>query len=200
MEKLNILPQYIYKFSLSEELVASSLAFVEGLDYALGGQQAIFDKKSTPELNSFIEECLDEVRVEEQMNFEHIKPHLIWANKRTTGKWHQRHLHPNSFLSGIIYLNTCDARTWFSLPNFWYPQSDREFVLSPYYSEKPNTEIIHQQESVAGTMVVFPSHLHHSVDNNKSDETRYTISFNAFPCGKFLVEDDHLMGIEIKID
>ena len=191
MEKINILPQYIYKFDLPQNLIDSSLKIVTELEYMPKSEQAIF---TYAELTSFIEKSLEEVRVSEGIEFEYLKPHLMWANKRVSGEWHNRHFHINSYVSGIIYLNTTDCRTWFSIPNFCHPTE--KYGLNPYKSDE---EIIHKQPSVAGTMVVFPSHLHHSVDNNKSTETRYTISFNAFPCGSYLHPQENLTGIHLTL-
>ncbi len=200
MEKLNILPQYIYKFSLPNDLLEHSIKFVSELEYKPDTGQSIFNKKAVPQLTAFIENSLEEMRISEDIQFEHIKPHLMWANRRCTNQWHVRHTHANSFFSGIIYLTTCNSRTWFSVPNLWKPQSSREFSVSLYdYDNIVDCDIIHKQESVAGTMLIFPSHLDHSVDNNLSDTTRYTISFNAFPCGKNLMGEDRLTHINIEL-
>ena len=200
MEKLDILPQYIYKFTLPDNLLTDSISFASGLDYPLDTGQVVFDKKLLPQLAKFIEKSLDEVRISEHINFEYVKPHLMWANKKNLGQWHRRHTHPNSFLSGIIYLTTCDSRTWFSIPNLWCPQNDREYVIGTYPNTRDDAEIIHKQESIAGTMIVFPSHLPHSVDDNKTDTSRYTIAFNAFPCGKSLHNNDgSLAAINIQL-
>ncbi len=201
MEKLNILPQYIYKFNLPDKLLDDSYNFASELEYDIDSGQVIFDGMHLPQLKSYIEESLDEVRISEKINFEYIKPHLMWANKRDLGGWIHRHTHPNSFLSGIIYLNTCDSRTWFSTPNYlWRPQNEREYVIGTYPSTKYDTEIIHKQDSVAGVMLIFPSHLAHSVDNNNSNMSRYTISFNAFPCGKSInLDGESLVSINIQL-
>ena len=44
--------------------------------------------------------------------------------------------------------------------------------------------ILHKQPTVAGDLIVFPSTLVHSVDAHTIEEyNRYSLSFNAFPCG-----------------
>ena len=200
MEKLNILPQYIYKFSLPNNLLEHSIKFVSELEYGLSSGQIVFDKVSVPKLTKFIDESLDEVRISENVKFEYIKPHLMWANRKYTNQWHRPHIHPNSFVSGIIYLTTCNSRTWFSIPNIWKHQNSKERIIDIYDRDGDNLEVIHKQDSVAGTMLIFPSHLVHSVDNNQSDITRYTISFNAFPCGKSIRNSDSsLANINIQL-
>jgi len=52
MEKLNILPQYIYKFDVPPELISSTINVVSDLEYHPVSDQAIF---TYAELTSFIE-------------------------------------------------------------------------------------------------------------------------------------------------
>lgn len=198
MEKLEIMPQYVYKFTLPDELLNKSLEYSTQLDYSKENQK-ILDFKELPELTSFIEKSLEEIRLAEDIRFEYIKPHLMWINKKAPGAYAPRHVHPNSLFSGIIYLTTSDCRTWFSIPNMWNPNASREYPSPFRYNSNVNPEIIHKQPSIAGTMLVFPSELPHSVDNNKSPMVRYTIAFNAFPCGKSLTENGSLSHLSIEI-
>ena len=48
-------------------------------------------------------------------------------------------------------------------------------------------------------MVIFPSSLNHAVDINRSDDIRYTISFNAFPSGRIGIFND-LIGMDICVN
>ena len=68
----------------------------------------------------------------------------------------------------------------------WNPDSDRH-------------KIHYQQSAIAGDMVIFPSSLNHGVDINRSDDIRYTISFNAFPSGRIGNLDD-LIGMELCVN
>jgi uncharacterized protein (TIGR02466 family) len=43
-----------------------------------------------------------------------------------------------------------------------------------------------------GTIVIFPSHLDHSVEKNNSNENRYSIAFNFYVRGKFGKEEYQL--------
>jgi ectoine hydroxylase-related dioxygenase (phytanoyl-CoA dioxygenase family) len=43
-----------------------------------------------------------------------------------------------------------------------------------------------------GTIVLFPSHLNHSVEENLSNQNRYSIAFNFFVKGKFGKEEYQL--------
>jgi ectoine hydroxylase-related dioxygenase (phytanoyl-CoA dioxygenase family) len=43
-----------------------------------------------------------------------------------------------------------------------------------------------------GTIVIFPSHLEHSVEKNNSNENRYSIAFNFYVRGKFGKEEYEL--------
>jgi ectoine hydroxylase-related dioxygenase (phytanoyl-CoA dioxygenase family) len=43
-----------------------------------------------------------------------------------------------------------------------------------------------------GTIVIFPSHLEHSVEKNISNDKRYSIAFNFYVRGKFGKEEYEL--------
>ena len=100
----------------------------------------------------------------------------MWANRSERGQWHHRHRHPFSLLSGIIYLEGESGRTWFSTENMYKPST--LFASRTLYDT--DFEDVYKHEAEAGTMIIFPSQLEHSVDDNMTTEPRHTISFNSF--------------------
>ena len=62
----------------------------------------------------------------------------------------------------------------------------------------PELTIIHQEDSVAGKLILFPSSILHMVQPHNSFTNRYTISFNAFPSGK-IGNMNFLTGLDIDI-
>ena len=184
MDKRWLLPQYFYETQVPDAILGAAYSYAKGMTYNKGGQTLpdLHKKEHLSFLVEYINHELEKVRVSEKMRFEFLKVHLMWCNKRVPNQWHPIHHHPNSYVSGIIYLTTNDARTWFSAPNQWHPHTLRETTINPYHNQTEDSDIIEKIESVAGKMIIFPSHMPHSVDNNKSKSDRYTISFNAFPC------------------
>jgi uncharacterized protein (TIGR02466 family) len=98
-----------------------------------------------------------------------------WANLYAPGAMHRAHSHPNNYLSAVYYV-----RTWPGADsiNFNDPRSQTG-VIRPPVTELTATntdQVVVRVEN--GTLLVFPSYLHHSVDANASGETRVSVSFN----------------------
>ena len=99
-----------------------------------------------------------------------------WANINAKGASHPIHAHPNNFLSGVYYVQTqIGANTI----NFHDPRIQTTIIRPPV------TELTGQNTDQVvvrvknGTLLVFPSYLHHSVGPNESDQERISISFNV---------------------
>jgi len=99
-----------------------------------------------------------------------------WASISTPGASHGIHSHPNNFLSGVYYLQTQPGADTI---NFHDPRVQTSIIRPPV------TELTAQNTDQVvvrvrnGTLLVFPSYLQHSVDSNKSDKERISISFNV---------------------
>ena len=94
------------------------------------------------------------------------------------GAPHNPHTHPNNLLSGVYYVKTPSGADsiCFHDPRF---QVD---VISPNYKRLNEFNSIIQTVKVeAGTLVVFPSWLVHSVVANRSNQLRVSIPFNLMP-------------------
>ena len=99
-----------------------------------------------------------------------------WANMNPPNATHGTHSHPNNFPSGVYYLRT---NTGADTINFHDPRPQRE-IIKPAVTELTveNTDqvVVKVRD---GTLLIFPSWLAHSVDANRSNETRISISFNV---------------------
>ena len=99
-----------------------------------------------------------------------------WANMNPPDAAHQMHNHPNNFLSGVYYVRTNKGADTI---NFHDPRSQTEIIRPPVTAlTAENTDQV-VVEVRNGTILIFPSWLAHSVDVNRSDETRISISFNV---------------------
>ncbi len=99
----------------------------------------------------------------------------LWANMNAPGAVHKMHNHPNNFLSGAYYVQTCKGADTI---NFHDPRPQKD-VIKPPVTEltADNTDQVVVTVN-DGTLLVFPSWLYHSVDTNRSNQTRISISFN----------------------
>ena len=99
-----------------------------------------------------------------------------WANMNPPDAAHGMHNHPNNFLSGVYYVQTNKGADTIS---FHDPRSQTEIINPPVTeltAENTDQVVVKVQN---GTVLIFPSWLAHSVDANRSDKTRISISFNV---------------------
>jgi uncharacterized protein (TIGR02466 family) len=110
-----------------------------------------------------------------RIGYDEFEITACWATVLTPGAEHKAHYHPNNFLSGVYYLRTHPGADTI---NFHDPRSQTG-VLRPPVAEltAENTDQIVVRVK-NGTLLVFPSFLQHSVDANRSQEERISISFN----------------------
>ena len=98
-----------------------------------------------------------------------------WATILTPGAEHKVHHHPNNFLSGVYYLRTHPGADTI---NFHDPRTQTGILRPPVVeltAENTDQVVVTVKN---GTLLVFPSFLLHSVDANRSEEERISISFN----------------------
>ena len=123
-----------------------------------------------------------------------------WANTAEKGDVMWSHTHPNSFMSGILYLTNSNASTIFSMDNIWINYFNNEsHTIKLKYADHDGTLVHHKQKTVEGDLIIFPSNLVHTVDEHSIDDyDRYTISFNSFPAGVIGNMND-LQGLMIEV-
>ena len=214
MKKINVLPQTFYQFECDKELIVKILPFIEKEDYVKTDQNLSYNaptatSRSTNttlhkeekyiELIDWIYKCINEFKEDLQLQCEKFTITQCWSNSAGYGQSHHQHLHPNSFLSGILYLNNSDAKTLFAGENIWHYFNKKDKVMQIAPDFNPELNIIHQETSVAGKLILFPSSIIHLVEpHNSFTPNRYTISFNAFPSGK-IGNMNFLTGLDIDI-
>lgn len=192
LNKIDVLPQYIYKFQCSDEIASNSLDWIRNnIEYRPNTHNQtsinnrIHKEKPLSDLNKFFKECLIELKRERKIECDEIAITQSWINKTQGGAGHHWHNHPNSFLSAIFYLNDSNANTIFAIGDMW--NSRKNFTGNLDLNTR-NTEIgahiLHEEPSKAGKLIIFPSVLDHSVSIlNQEDDDRFSISFNTFPSG-----------------
>ena len=101
-----------------------------------------------------------------------------WLNWTKKGEFHHKHEHPNSYLSGVFYINAD-------------PDKDKiYFYKSGYKRINLPTEQFNQFNSESwwfnvGTcdLVIFPSYLTHGVPPNNTNRVRKALGVNALTKG-----------------
>lgn len=101
-----------------------------------------------------------------------------WLNKNGKGESHHEHKHPNSMISGVWYPQIHEK-----LPPIQFKNSQqRDITLSiKKYNHFNSASFMLPMKN--GELIMFPSHLQHSVPINSSDEERISLSFNTWAKG-----------------
>ena len=187
-EILRMFPSFVWKTQLKQDIikrvsqdVVSALELLRqakpGLESSLSWQSDhdLYQSERFGQLRSSIQEAVTKV-------FEFLKiadtPFVmtgLWANMNAPGSSHKMHNHPNNVLSGVYYAQTGKGADTI---NFHDPRLQKD-VIKPPVTEltADNTDQVVVTVN-DGTLLVFPSWLSHSVDTNRSHQTRISISFN----------------------
>jgi len=116
-----------------------------------------------------------------------------WINRHHKGDYAQIHKHQNSLLSGCLYLgvNEQSGSIRFYKGSQWInllPLSVSLEYENLNHINSLHYTIIPKQ----GSILIFPSHLDHGIEPNRSDETRYSLAFNFYVRGNLGREEYEL--------
>jgi uncharacterized protein (TIGR02466 family) len=99
-----------------------------------------------------------------------------WANIGFEGSRHRPHAHPNNFFSGVYYVNAPGGGNTI---NFFDPRPQAAVIVPPAERTSPMVGQKMTLDVKTGTLIMFPSWLLHSVDENRSSEERVSVAFNV---------------------
>jgi hypothetical protein len=107
-----------------------------------------------------------------------------WIARTKPGEEHHKHLHPNSIISGVLYLKVEKEPSSISFHKEPATKGDigllydvKDFNI--YNSDSWSIPVSQSQ------IVIFPSSLQHSVNTNDTENERIVLGFNTFVKGSF---------------
>lgn len=172
-----------YEFSSVERDHIAGLEMVHNTGNSMSSNDTVLDHEALAGLRSFIEEALASykrslLRMTEQNE---IYITQSWINVATHGQHHPRHKHPNSVVSGVLFLDeNADRR----LPPLRFHRTLEMFPLSFEYEELTDFNATCRTfDPEQGMLILFPSLLEHDVEANPSQTPRTSLSFNTFVRG-----------------
>ena len=127
-------------------------------------------------LRNFLIECLSDIPfIEKQTSLQFD----AWVNINKKGNHNIRHIHPTSNLSGVLWIKCPEkcGEIVFASPYEFVGFKELESYSDKFIKEN-NAYISYRINPKEGYMILFPSHLAHRVNENKSDEDRISIAFN----------------------
>ena len=141
----------------------------------------ILDEWNLPKIKQCIESSLKHF-ADDVLQYEYEKLYITqsWVNVNLPGSSHHYHKHPNSILSGILYLNTGDE-----CGDIVFHQPEGYGIdLKPKIKFDENNILTWETVKFApkdNQLFIFPSNLYHSVSTNLNENVdRVSLSFNTF--------------------
>ena len=100
-----------------------------------------------------------------------------WWNINKKGDYNHLHDHRDSILSGVYYIDIGDE----NMGNIHFEREDNAEFFLPRVMPKRNhiSAVRATYKPMSGGLLIFPSWVRHSVDGNKSDKPRISMSFNT---------------------
>lgn len=172
-----------YGFTGSEKEYISELEMIENNANLMSINDKILDSKELANLRRFIDEQLFNFK----KNLLKIKDDneiyitQSWVNNSGPGQFHPKHKHPNSVISGVMFLDDNSDR---SLPAIRFHRTLDMFALDFAFDTLNEFNASAREfEPEQGMLMLFPSLLEHDVEKNTSDRMRTSISFNTYVRG-----------------
>lgn len=185
MNTLTLFPTPVSMFELGRDFTDEELNFIKQQDtYPNKGNVTsvdtyILNNDSLKELREFIKTSFDTFFKEIYSPKENVSLRLTqsWANYTSKGQFHHLHRHPNSFISGVLYVQTDSSKDKI---NFHRQGDQLSFTSTSWNLFNSLSWHLGVRN---GVFLVFPSSLMHSVEPVDSDETRISIAVNTFLVG-----------------
>lgn len=172
-----------YAFTAAERRYISELEMIDNNGNSMSKNDRVLDSKELAVIRQFVDEQIFNYK----KNLLRIKDAneiyitQSWVNKSNTDQFHPKHKHPNSVISGVMFL---DENNDESLPPIRFHRTLEMFPLSFSFDELNEFNASAREfDPAQGMLMLFPSLLEHDVDMNKAERIRSSISFNTFARG-----------------
>jgi hypothetical protein len=184
------------EFSEKELDIFQSEKIGQSVGNASSSSRRILDNPNLVELRQFAQDCLnlwiDEIVCPQYREDVNLQITQSWLNYTETKGYHHMHYHPNSIVSGVIYIKADEYLDQIEFqndtPHQWHIHNDK---ANPFNSNQYHVPV------GAGDCVLFPSLLYHGVPEVQSDK-RISLAFNSFWKGQIGFPNDATNYLEIK--
>lgn len=196
----NLFPTPVGRYELGRDLTAKELSFLKNQETRFNAgnttskDNTILKNKELTKLRDFLETSISEYfktvyNPKHQVN---LKITQSWTNYTENGQYHHKHAHPNSFVSGVFYVQANKEKDKI----YFYRDGYQQIKFPPSEWNVWNSESW-WFEVGTGDLILFPSSLTHMVETVQHDQTRISLSFNTFPVGVVGDEMD-LTGLQLE--
>jgi len=122
------------------------------------------------------------LKVKDEQKFFYLNS---WIVRHSKNDFAHSHFHTNSLISGVYYLNKPKNSGDLIFKKDPIKSNLFSITVKPEFKEYDYTNSDKTRVVInSGDVVLFPSHLEHSVEENTTDNVRYSLAFNFFVKGK----------------
>ena len=195
----NLFPTAVAKFELGRDYTAEELAFVDEQPTHNNSGNTTSDNRYVLRHDTMANlKAFAEASVAEYLRSIYAPKHEVslrltqsWLNYTKPGQFHHKHSHPNSFVSGVLYMKAARQRDKIHFYKDTYEQ-----IKLPTDNYNPYNSNSWWFEVGTGDLMLFPSNLTHMVETVQ-DEDRVSLAFNTFPVG-YVGDESHLTALHLE--
>lgn len=199
MNIYGIFPTPIGKFTLGRDFTDFETKFVakqetnNNVGNVTSNDRYVLNHKRMAKLREFVETSVNEYvkAVHAPKNDVTFRITQSWFNYTKAGQFHHKHAHPNSFISGVLYMKALRE----SDKIYFYNDAYRPIEL-PADSWNLYNSRSWWFEVGTGDLMLFPSSLTHSVEPVQGEE-RISLAFNTFPVG-YVGQEENLTALHLR--
>jgi len=198
-----IFPTPLYISKIKRKLTQEELNYInEEKKLSLCNFENRYSDNSDVLRHSSMQNLHDEIMVKVQEYFDNViattdkvKPYIVssWLNWTEPNQKHHEHLHSNSLISGVYYVNCFE-----NVDSITFLKDEKSQIKFANFKElhRFNSETWTIPVST-GNLIMFPSFLKHKVEIHEGKHTRISLAFNVFVKGK-IGSKKKLTYLEIK--
>lgn len=195
----NLFPTPLGIYELERSFTKKELKFFDSLE--MGSNEGnltsvkrnLLDDPQLKNLSSWVREIVEDYFscVYEPLNDVNLKITQSWTNLTKQNQYHHKHYHPNSLISGVLYIKG-DG----DLDRIYFSKAGRPTLKTPCKIFNHYNSEDWWMPTPTGTLYLFPSSLQHYVSRIDTDRERLSLAFNTFPSGNW-GDDSSLTGLKV---
>jgi uncharacterized protein (TIGR02466 family) len=198
MQLNSLFPIAVGKFNLGREFTTEELFFINNqsvhnnMGNTTSDNRYVFKDDTLASLSAFAESCVEQYLKEVYAPKHEVKLRITqsWLNYTKEDQHHHKHAHPNSLISGVLYIKADSAKD-----KIYFFKDSYEQIKLPTNQFNLFNSGSWWLPVANGELILFPSSLTHMVETVKGDD-RVSLAFNTFPVG-YVGEEESLTALYV---
>jgi uncharacterized protein (TIGR02466 family) len=151
----------------------------------------VLEEPAMADLKAFVQFHVDHFMASIESPMKPVEAYITqsWLNYTQPGEYHHKHEHPNSYISGVLYINADPEKD-----KIYFYKSGYKRISLPTQKFNPFNSESWWFSVGTCNLVLFPSYLTHMVEQTQSADTRISLSFNTFLKG-YIGEEESLTAL-----